>query len=80
MKYEDKTRQKRWEARTFLQAMALLARSQGLFLRGLGHKVHVSIPGFPLPIPSVGERTPEVKARKKFMRQQKRARIRRRGF
>ena len=53
------------------------------FLSGQGKdlgKFTISMPGFPLSIPTVGTRPERIKVRKRLMRQRRRARINRRGY
>ena len=73
-------RQRRWEARTFMAMVAALSFDYKLSLRGLGRRIVFSLPGLPLPIRCPQARTEEEKNRKRAMRQQRRARILRRGW
>ena len=62
-----------------LAAAALLAFFAGNFRPGV--ELGFSFPGLPLALPTEPvERSDEVKASKKFKRQQRRARINKRGF
>lgn len=76
-------RTKRWEVRTFMGMVAAMVQSTKWAGRGVGSRMNIRMPGFPLAIPFVGahcSRRPDIRARKKRMRQVRQSRIRRRGW